>query len=59
MYSAATFDSILKTLQKQLVETASSDRDSELLDGALKGFDAFCRALSETLDKQNYLCGDK
>ena len=59
MYSAATFDNIMKTLQQQLVDTAPNRRDSDVLEQALKGYDAFARALSEALDKQDYLCGKK
>jgi len=59
LYSAATFDNIMRNLQEQLVDTPPHDRDSDKLDLALKGFDAFSRALSETLDKRCYICGDK
>lgn len=59
VYSAATFDNIVKTLHMQLVETPSDQRNHQMLDSALSGFNAFARALTETLSTNAYLCGHR
>lgn len=58
VYSAATFDNIVKTLHMQMVETPSGERNHQMLDSALSGLNAFSRALTETLSTNAYLCGD-
>ena len=59
VYSAATFDRIIKTLQQQLVDTSERRRDTALVNSALRGYHAFARALSEALECRDYLCGDQ
>jgi len=58
VYSAATFDNIVKTLHHQIVELPEAQRNKAALNSALQGFNAFARALSETLSRSRYLCGN-
>ncbi len=59
VYSASTFDNIIKNLQQQLVDTTEADRNHVVLDSAERGFHAFARALSECLENREYLCGNR
>ena len=59
VYSAATFDGIVKNIHVQMIETAESERSEDVLQSALGGFNAFARALSDTLANSRYLCGDR
>ena len=59
VYSASTFDNIMKTLQHQMVDLPEEKQCDVLVEPALNGFHAFARALSQTLEDRTYLCGER
>lgn len=59
VYSASTFDNIMKTLQHQMVDIPEEKQSIDLIEPAMNGFHAFARALSHTLEDREYLCGDR
>lgn len=59
VYTASTFDNIVGCLHQQLVETPLINQNPETLRHAFRAFHSFARALNDTLEDKEFICGDK